>query len=64
MKVIALFAVLAAGACGAEKSETKDVPKDALCKTLKDGTVQRYEIAPEETALRETMADMGFIPCE
>lgn len=64
MKLPALFIVLAVAACGSGESETKEVPKDALCKTLKDGSVQRYEIAPEETALREVMANMGFVPCE
>lgn len=64
MRLPALFLVLAASACGSDDSETKEVPKNALCKTLKDGSVQRYEIAPEETALREVMAGMGFVPCE
>jgi hypothetical protein len=64
MKLPALFMVLAITACGADESETKEVPKNASCKTLKDGTIQRYEVAPEETALREVMAGMGFVPCE
>jgi hypothetical protein len=64
MKLPALLIILAITACGSDDSETKDVPKNALCKTLKDGSVQRYEIASEETALREVMAGMGFVPCE
>jgi hypothetical protein len=64
MKIPALFIFFAIAACGSNESETKEAPKNALCKTLKDGTVQRYEIAPEETALREVMAGMGFVPCE
>lgn len=64
MRILALFIVLAHSACGSNDSESKEVPKNALCKTLKDGSVQRYEIAPEEKALREVMAGMGFVPCE
>lgn len=64
MKPLALFIILATAACGADESEPKETPKNALCKTLKDGSVQRYEIAPEETATREVMASMGFVPCE
>jgi ABC-type Fe3+-hydroxamate transport system substrate-binding protein len=64
MRILALIIVLVITACGSNESETKEVPKNALCKTLKDGSVQRYEIAPEETALREVMAGMGFVPCE
>ena len=64
MRLPTLFIALVMTACGSNDSEPKEVPKNALCKTLKDGSVQRYEIAPEETALREVMAGMGFVPCE
>lgn len=65
MYAVWLFLSVVLVACGNEKSETKEEPiKPAMCKTLKDGTVERYEISTSATELRSVLVDMGFQPCD
>lgn len=64
MKLVsALLLASAMNACGTDDA-SYEPRKNALCKTLADGTVERYEIDPSESGLRKVMADMGFVPCE
>ena len=60
--LIRLLLSIALTASGTDEAE--EAPKNALCKTLKDGTVDRQEIDPNETELRKVMAQMGYVACE
>ncbi len=65
MRAVWLILSVLLVACGDEESETKEEPnKPAMCKTLKDGTVDRYEISASATELRAVLVEMGFQPCE
>lgn len=65
MRAVWLLLPVLLAACGDEESETKEeAPKPAMCKTLKDGTVDRYEISTSATELRAVLVEMGFQPCD